>query len=377
MKTLTPASGVRPAQPLSLLTASNVDWLWRHWLALGKPALLDGDPEIGKSLVTLDLCARITTGRPFPDGSSGFGPANVLILNAEDNMADTVVPRLKQLGADVDRVFNLDGESADGKWEPLEFPVHAPRLEAALAQTQAKLVVIDPLVAFLGRGINTANDKSVRQALRPVVHLGLVHQAAMLFVRHLNKGSSGRALYRGGGSIGFAGLCRFVSLIAADPDHPERRILAQVKNNLCPRPSSLAFTVGSSAAGGPAIDWQGTSDLCADALVVTPVMGRPASARDPACRFLEELLRKTPMTSHEIWEEAKKNGFSERTIRRAKEDLGIICELIVRDGRRLSYWRLPDKELPEELRKYSPAAELEPWLAPIRAMYPSASPIDG
>src|SRR5438105_8681917 len=95
-------------QPVSQLTARSLDWLWPGRLALGKLAILDGDPGLGKSLLTLDLCARLSTGRPMPDGSPGPDVASSVVLNGEDGGADTVAPRLEALGADLDRVFVLD-----------------------------------------------------------------------------------------------------------------------------------------------------------------------------------------------------------------------------------------------------------------------------
>jgi RecA-family ATPase len=123
-----------------------VSWLWLWQLGLGKLAILDGDPGLGKSLVALDLCARLSTGRPFPDGSPGPGPASSIVLNGEDGEEDTIGPRLESLGADLDRVFVLgrgEDESA-----PLRFPAQVDLLEAAIAQAGAKLVVIDPILAF-------------------------------------------------------------------------------------------------------------------------------------------------------------------------------------------------------------------------------------
>src|SRR5438045_2957768 len=117
--------------PLSRWPQRLIDWLWLYRLALGKPALLEGDPGQGKSLITLDLCARVTTGRPMPDGSAGLGPANVILLNAEDNLEDTVRPRLVALGADLDRVY--PATRLTGRFdEPLRFPSCAPALDRHL-----------------------------------------------------------------------------------------------------------------------------------------------------------------------------------------------------------------------------------------------------
>src|SRR5438034_7435993 len=124
--------GLRPA---SQIVARPVAWLWPGRLPLGKLAILDGDPGVGKSLVTLDLCARLSTGQPFPDGSLGPGPSSSIVLDGEDNGDDTVRPRLQALGADLERVFVLDRATLDG--QPRCFPALIRVLDQALARSGA------------------------------------------------------------------------------------------------------------------------------------------------------------------------------------------------------------------------------------------------
>src|SRR5579859_2122500 len=135
-------------QRVSQLTARNVAWLWPGRLALGKLAILDGDPGLGKSLITLDLCARLSSGRTLPDGGPGLGPSDAIVLNGEDGDEDTIRPRLQTLGADLDRVYVLK-RARDDRGEPIRFPAHADALDEFLTRTGARLVVIDPIMAFL------------------------------------------------------------------------------------------------------------------------------------------------------------------------------------------------------------------------------------
>src|SRR5205823_6260630 len=132
------------------LAAQPVSWLWPGRLGKGRVSIFDGDPEIGKSLVTLDLCARLSTGRPFPDGTGGGEPANVVILNGEDAAEDSVAPRLRALGADVDRVFVFRKDYLD-RAGPFCLPMHSAVLETAVRETGAALAILDPLMAFLDR----------------------------------------------------------------------------------------------------------------------------------------------------------------------------------------------------------------------------------
>src|SRR5947199_5192243 len=155
----TEESGI-PLRSASALTPRPIEWLWPGRLALGKLSLLEGDPGLGKSLISLDLCARLSRGLPFPDGSGGGEPCNCLVLNAEDGEADTVRSRLVALGADLDRVFVLTGGGLSG--QTIRLPSKLKVLDEALARTQARLTVIDPLLAFLDAGVASGNDQSVR-----------------------------------------------------------------------------------------------------------------------------------------------------------------------------------------------------------------------
>ena len=261
--------------------------------------MLDGDPGLGKSFLTLDLCARLSTGRPMPDGSLGPGLGNALILNAEDSEQDTIRPRLMALGGDLDRIFVL--RCGEDPGELLRLPAHTAMLEEALRQTQARLVVLDPIIAFLDRSVCYQSDQSVRTALQPLS--ALAHKAAcvMILVRHLNKKLGGRSLYRGGGSIGFLGACRSGWLVGIDPAQPGQRLLAQVKNSLGPPQSSLVYALEGEAGAPPRLNWRGTSPLSADELLAGVAEGgRRRRPHEVAADFLAEFLGEKPRTSREI-----------------------------------------------------------------------------
>src|SRR5436190_5379367 len=137
-----------PLKPASQVVSQAVSWLWPGRLPLGKLLILDGDPDLGKSMIALDLCARLSTGRPFPDGQPGLGPTSSLVLSAEDTAHDTIVPRLARLGADVRRVFVWERESDAETW-PWQFPAQIDLLDDALTRTDARLAVLDPIMSFL------------------------------------------------------------------------------------------------------------------------------------------------------------------------------------------------------------------------------------
>lgn len=149
------------------------------------------------------------------------------MLSGEDSAADTIVPRLVRLGADTQRVFVWQPAGDDEDW-PWRFPAHRDRLDDALGRTDARLAVIDPVMAFLDESVLSASDQSVRRVLSPLLRLAERHRCALLMQRHLNKQGGGRALYRGLGSSACVAACRFAMLAARDPQAHDRPASAQL-----------------------------------------------------------------------------------------------------------------------------------------------------
>src|SRR5215207_1536524 len=231
-------------------------------------AVLDGDPGLGKSTLLCEFAARISRGDPLPGGEAA-PPRLVVIMSAEDDPYDTIRPRIDAAGGDPRRVIalaTLADNPADG---PLgAIPDHVYLLEEIIGRTQAALLIIDPLVAFLSRGHNANSDQGVRRAFHSLKGLAERTGAAIVVVRHLNKSLSANPLYRGGGSIGIIGAARCGLLLAQDPEHPERRILAATKGNLGPPPASLAFRLEASLVFGVTrVVWQGETPWTAEALL--------------------------------------------------------------------------------------------------------------
>jgi hypothetical protein len=360
----------------SQLTPRALSWLWSGRLALGKLAILDADPGMGKTLLTLDLCARVSTGRDLPECASTLGPANALVLNAEDGEEDTTLPRLKALGADLERVFIVPCEDQRTR-KPLRLPTQVDDLGADLERTGARLVIIDPIMAFLSASVQISNDQSVREALFPLARLADHHQCAILLVRHLNKKGGGHALYRGGGSIGFLGACRSAWLLARDLYVPDRRVLAQLKNNLAAPQPSLSFSLSEPGTLAPTLHWHGACNSTADQLLAGALRGsallRP---RQRARDFLLANLEDGPRTSRDLWPLAQAQGLTNATLHRARTELDIRTRYVCVDGKMLSYWLLPGQKLPADVADEPNPNDLEPWLAPLRERYASGNPLD-
>jgi hypothetical protein len=355
-------------QPVSQVQPREIDWLWLFRLGFGKLALLEGDPDLAKSFIALDLCARLSTGRPMPDGSAGPGVVNSMYLFVEDGDGDTVRPRLARMGADIDRVYVPDFRRCHA---PLLLPRDLPRFKEMLGHCQARLVVLDPFLAFLDSTVQSFSEQSLRRLLTPLQALAEEFHCAILLVRHLNKAVGLRALYRGTGSIALSAACRSEWLVARIPDGEGRCVLAQQKNNLAARQPSLAYEVSAAADGKPALVWHGETDWSAES-VLNQRRPLPATRRDEASAFLREFLRDGPKTSRQIWAAAREHGHKEKTLRAAARKLKLSFRSVWQDDDRLSYWLLPDQSPPAP----DPATDLEPWLAPLRERYPAASPLD-
>jgi len=274
---------------LSDVQPEAVEWLWHGRIARGKLTLIDGDPGLGKSLLTLDVSARLTTGAAWPDGQPCPVQGSVLLLGAEDGLADTVRPRLDAAGADVHHVYALPVVGDAGNERQPSIPDDLASIEAHLAATGALMLVIDPLMAYLGGDVNSHRDQDVRRALAPLAAMADRLSVAVVVIRHLNKSSGGPAIYRGGGSIGLAGAARIVLAVGTDPEDETRRVLAPVKANLSAPSPSLAYRLVETP-GAVRIEWLGASDVTASQLLAVPADEDERSALDAAADFLSERL---------------------------------------------------------------------------------------
>lgn len=323
-----PASQRLLQQPIGQLVSevarTKVSWLWQGRLALGKLTVLDGDPGMGKSTLYCDLAARITSGRALPECDVREA-GGVVIVTTEDGIGDTIRPRLEEAGANLSRcrvVQLIPGAGGKPDRVPV-IPDDMASLQWAVENVDAKLLVIDPLVAHLGSNTSSFRDQDVRRALAPLASFAERSGVAVLVIRHLNKMAGGKAMYRGGGSIGIIGAARIGLMVGRDPEKRDRLILASVKNNIARRPDSLAFrlTGGRVSSEVAVINWEGTSSLSAQDLVTDPV--RPKRrAVDEAEQWLREELSAGPRPAAEMYEAAEAAGIAKRTLKRALKKVG-------------------------------------------------------
>ncbi|MCV7399772.1 AAA family ATPase [Mycobacterium fragae] len=320
-----------------------VSWLWPGRIPVGKLVTLDGDPGLGKSTLALSFAATVTTGGSWPDGSVCEHRGAVLIMSAEDGLADTVRPRLDAAGADVAKVHAIEGVPIlDEHGERILRPptlADIAALAGAINRTGARLLVIDVVMAYLPDGTDSHKDQDIRRVLSRLAALADRTGCTVLLLRHLNKASGRDPLYRGGGSIGIVGAARAGLLVAPDPDDLERRVLASVKSNLGPPPESLMYRlVGAGEYAAARVQWEGQTPHTARTLLSEP--RGDDEAKTVTERWLQNYLTTNgPIPSKTAKAEADKAGISERTLQRAVKSLRVVVES--RGFPRVTSWALP------------------------------------
>lgn len=332
----------------SQIQPRKVDWLWKGYIPFGKVTFIEGDPGDGKSLLTLDLIARLTTGAAMPDGWAGVDPIMTAVVSAEDEPADTITPRLLAAGANLDRVVIIPhGITPD---HPFELARDIPPLRDFCVSKGIRVVIFDPVNAFLGERVDSHNDSSTRRGLMPLKTLASVTGAAVIGIRHLNKGGVGvKAIYRSGGSIAFVGMARAAFLVAPKPTDPTVKVVACVKMSLARKPPSLTYTIEANGDGEPYLLWGPTIDATAQEILDGPEPGLDEdkadelvgkrNARDRARQFLFDVLDTGPMAWNDIVESAA-GDHEARTLRRARDELVTVesfREMV--DGKSRTMWR--------------------------------------
>lgn len=303
-----------------------VDFLWDPFLPLGKLTLLEGDPGAGKTFLALQLAACISIGAPLPgrDGKliDNRSPAAVLYMSAEDGLADTLRPRLDSMGADPGKVYVLTGWQNDDGDSGMITLADVEIIEQALEKVKPILLVVDPIQAYLGSGVDMHRANEVRPVMAALANLAERYSTALLCVRHLSKAPSGRAMYRGMGSIDFSAAARSILLAGQDPENPEKRAIIHLKSSLAAAGPSIGFELTPEG-----FLWTGLSSLTVGALFKSDIQAEEerGSIRE-AKEFLLEMLAGGPMPAKDLIQDASDCGISKRTLDRAKKKLGVQSE---------------------------------------------------
>lgn len=308
---------------MSEIESQEIEWLWFPFIPYGKLTIIQGDPGDGKTTLVLNLAAKLSKGEALDKDMDIREPIIVIYQTAEDGLADTVKPRLELAGADCEQIIVIDESDK-------LLSMADERLEEAIQTTGAKLLILDPIQAYLGGGMDMNRANEARDMTKKLGALAEKYKCAIVLIGHMNKASGNKAAYRGMGSIDFFAVARSVLLVGRIEGEPNVRAVVQIKNNLAAFGHPKAFAL--SEAG---FRWLGDYDITADEILggIAPKANKLEQAK--------QLLRKLAETSNavqsnEIFDMAEEQGISKRTLESAKKELGIRAKKINNSW----YWEL-------------------------------------
>ena len=294
---------------MSDVDTQTVEWLWEPYIPFGKVTIVQGNPGEGKTTLALRLCAACTNRRPFPLMPE-HEPFNVIYQTAEDGLGDTVKPRLMEADADLDRVLVID-EGKQG------LSLSDERIERAIRQTGARLIILDPIQAYVGEKTDMNKANEVRPIFRRLADVAERTGCAVVLIGHLNKAAGGQSAYRGLGSIDFRAAARSVLLIGRVKREPNVRVIIHDKSSLAPEGKPMAFCLDPETG----FEWIGEYDITADELL-SGAGGNTATKTEQAEKLILDLLADgKELASDEIERAAAEAGISARTVRAAKRNL--------------------------------------------------------
>ena len=311
-----------------------IDWLLYPFIPFGKVTIVQGDPGEGKTTMVLQIIAKLTKGEgvlPVDENTetkekiTATEPVNVIYQTAEDGLGDTIKPRLLAAGADCSRVLVIDDNEQ-------ALTMMDARLEEAIIQTKARLVVLDPIQGFLGVDVDMHRANEIRPLMKRMSVLAEKHHCAIVLIGHMNKNSNGKSSYRGLGSIDFQAAARSVLIVGRVKDDPEIRVVCHVKSSLAPEGKSIALRLDKETG----FKWIGEYDISADDLLSGDSRGRKGRE---AKEFLIEILSDGAMEQAKIAEEAEHRGIKSKTMWNAKKELKVES---VKIGSQW-FWMLPEE----------------------------------
>ncbi|MHC4905015.1 MAG: AAA family ATPase, partial [Planctomycetota bacterium] len=296
--------------------------------ALGKLSALGGDCDLGKSFIVLNMAALLSQGLPMPGEYGNYREAaGSIILTAEDGLDDTIKPRLDAMGADCTQIVALRGTKLEDREEEFDLMRDVEQLRTAISRVpNCKLIMIDPVSSYLG-GVDTHRDAAVRSALRPLAEMADEMNVAVVCISHLNKNGGGNAKYRITGSVAFTAFGRSAWMVCEDQedDTGQRRFMLPIKNNLTEaKKNGLAYRIIDNA-----LQWESEPvELSAQDYISQHSPGPEPTERNEAEQFLLDVLADGSLGVKEIMSQARSNGISKATLRRAKSDLDIVTQKV-------------------------------------------------
>ena len=294
--------------------SKNVEFLWYPYIPYGKITIIQGDPGEGKTTAVLRIAALLTKGEKLPEDNQEREPVNVIYQTAEDGLADTVKPRLEAAGADCSRILVID--ESDENLSMLD-----SRIEEALKETGAKLIILDPIHAYLGSNVDMHRANEIRPVMKHLGNIAEKYGCAIILIGHMNKASGSKSTYRGLGSIDFQATARSVLIVGRIKDDPTCRVIVHDKSSLAPEGPSIAFRLDKDNG----FEWEGIIDITVDELLSGE---QKTSKLNKAKDFLKSYLADGPKAYNDIEVEAAENGIKSRTLYTAKDELGVVSKKV-------------------------------------------------
>jgi hypothetical protein len=316
---------------LSNVQSKEVRWLWYPFIPVGKISMIQGDPGEGKTMLVLTLTAMLSKGLALPTAEEQE-PMTVIYQTAEDGLEDTIKPRLEKAGADCERVVVINDSD-----NPLTFTDE--RLEQAIISENAKLLILDPLQAFLGPDADMHRANVMRPIFKRLAVVAERTKCAIIIVGHMNKMSGTKGMYRNLGSIDIPAMARSILLVGRTNGDDNVRYMAQLKNSLAPVGKTISFQISDS------ITFNGPCDITAAQLLGGGGNGSSVKTTkaESAVEELATLLELGELPCSEVYDFFEEIGISRRTVDNAKKELGVQSH-----KRSLGwYWSLP-KSTPQQ-----------------------------
>ena len=308
---------------MSEIESQEIKWLWYPFIPYGKLTIIQGDPGDGKTTLVLNLAAKLSNGIGIDEAMQVSEPINIIYQTAEDGLADTVKPRLEAAEANCERILVIDESEKS-------LSMVDERLEQAIINTNARLLILDPIQAYLGGGMDMNRANEARDMTKKLGLLAEKHKCAIVLIGHMNKAGGNKAAYRGMGSIDFFAVARSVLLVGRVEEQLNTRAVVQIKNNLAPFGHSKAFELNESG-----FRWLGDYEITADELLGG--IASKANKMEQAKQLLRGLAEtNNVMHSKEIFSLADEEGISKRTLENAKKELNIRAKKINNSW----YWEL-------------------------------------
>lgn len=298
-----------PVTKMSEIQETVVEWLWYPFIPYSKVTLIQGDPGEGKTWLAMALAAACTNRKPLPN-ELPKEPFNVFYQSAEDGIGDTIKPRLKACGADLERVRVINEEE-----QPLSMT--DPRLEQAIIQNNVKLVIMDPIQAYVGANVDMNRANEIRPLFRYLHGIAERTGAAIVLIGHLNKNAGAQATYRGLGSVDISAAVR--SILHVGKVHKEEskdiRVVIQTKSSLAPKPTPVAYTLEHGF-----VEWIGEYEITVEELMTGKTGKQQETKMDQGVKLIQELLsQRKVMYVADLDASGAKHKISERTMRTARK----------------------------------------------------------